>query len=74
MKDLLKREMFRILRVLFHNDIDPILLSFYPGDTPIHAAVCIGLKFEHGELYFIFLISFFFKKRELYFLSVYGLF
>ncbi|XP_065937835.1 uncharacterized protein [Magallana gigas] len=45
--DLLKRKMFRVLRVLFHHDVDPTLLRIYPGDTAIHAAVCIGFQFEH---------------------------
>lgn len=53
-KDLLKRKMFRVLRVLFHHDVDPTLLSMYPGDTPIHAAVCICLQFEHGELFLFY--------------------
>lgn len=69
--DLLKRKMFRVLRVLFHHDVDPTLLRIYPGDTAIHAAVCIGFQFEHGEL---FLFPFKTFETQLYLLPAFSLF
>lgn len=68
MNDLLKRKMLRVLRVLFHHDVDPTLLRIYPGDTAIHAAVCIGFQFEHGEL---FLFPFKTFETQLYLLSAF---
>lgn len=57
--------------MLFHHDVDPTLLRIYPGDTAIHAAVCIGFQFEHGEL---FLFPFKTFETQLYLLSAFSLF
>ncbi|XP_056000419.1 uncharacterized protein LOC125653487 isoform X3 [Ostrea edulis] len=49
MQIVLKHSQYKVLEALLRHDINPELLTVYPGDTPIHAALFIGLQLDKGN-------------------------
>jgi hypothetical protein len=44
MKIVLEHSQYKVLEELLRYDLNPEHLTMYPGDTPVHAALIIGLK------------------------------